>query len=116
MGTELKSRAAELEVGTHPDVRESDSSGSSSSSSGGGGGDRRRKRHRKERRESRELMQASAAAATAKKQCLAALKRGGGGDDFAGAIGREYAEHRGGSGGRRIAYDAANYMKPDSGF
>ena len=61
-----------------------------------------------------ELMCASDAAQRAKKQRLTTLKRGG--DDFAGAISREYGEHRGASGGRRTAYDAADYMKPDSGF
>ena len=62
-----------------------------------------------------ELMMASAAASRAKKQRLGALKRGGG-EDYAGAIGREYLEHRGAGGGRRTAYDAADYMKPDTGF
>ena len=62
-----------------------------------------------------ELMMASAAASRAKKQRLGALKRGGG-EDYAGAIGREYLEHRGTGGGRRTAYDAADYMKPDTGF
>ena len=62
-----------------------------------------------------ELMRASDAAQRAKRQRLGAIKRGGG-DDYAGAISHEYSAHRGSGGGRRTAYDAADYMKPESGF
>jgi hypothetical protein len=64
-----------------------------------------------------ELMRASADKERAKRQRLSNLQSGGvGGDDYASAIGREYAQQRSNATGRRTAYDAADYMKRDGGF
>ena len=64
-----------------------------------------------------ELMRASAEKERAKRQRLSDLRSGGvGGDDYASSIGREYSAQRSNATGRRTAYDAADYMKPDSGF
>ena len=64
-----------------------------------------------------ELMRASAEKERAKRQRLSNLKSGGvGGDDYASSIGREYSAQRSSATGRRTAYDAADYMKRDSGF
>jgi hypothetical protein len=65
-----------------------------------------------------ELMRASSQAQAAKRQRLSAMRasQDGGGDDYAGAISREYATQRSTGGGKRTAYDAADYMKRDSGF
>jgi hypothetical protein len=65
-----------------------------------------------------ELMRASQEAQAAKRQRLSALRgsQDGGGDDYASAIGREYAIQRSSATGKRTAYDAADYMKRDAGF